>query len=1393
MLFDEIKRRNLMRAFLALPEGERTAYRALAVVFVPVGIVAFTAVLTRADVATPAPPLKWNVQRDTTPMLVRWEKLGLVARKRFMSGEKWTCSPLMTEPAAREAWSNGEFEKFDAAAGEVLMFGGGRFVHHCESVPHYLRVLRNAFYRGDAEGYAMAVAVEVQNGKSRSGFLKGVDPFVEILANPLDLKMLLVLPPEMGRRAFESLLPAFFADAAGFKRLFEAFGAFCGRYPSDPELRAVWADYAMLAGRADEALRVREKSESAEMFALEALASLMQGDPAKALSLYEDGLRHLRKATGKRRIAFRSWAGVFYPVLLLAAGVPVKRAADYLEATAVAGTNLSSASVSFLYAFVEPGAKNADFFDAIRAFDEKPECCVDIFFFLLYACWLDMDRAREYRKPAEMAFRRLEALGLDFLTAELAVLIRELWPELAKKYAGVPVPRHPLKNLMIRQSEWERSLSALSGIGVKTGPSPARGSKRFAWEISWTSRDRHPSWVTLTPVEQTLRPAGWSKGKNVALRRLYRKTDTISSMTDQDHRAVSAIREDRSYYGTEYRIDVAQALEALAGHPYLFRGEDGSRVEVVTDEPQLMAVSDSGNYHLRLSPFPRERVAPQHIVREDGPNCLRVTRFEDRHLKMAAILGEEGLLVPARAKETLLKALGSLASVVTIHSDIEGVEVNAEQVEADTRIYVQIQPSDEGLDVDMVVRPLGPDSVPCRPGVGGNNIFGLVNSKRLQARRGLDEEKDALMLAIRGCPALMDAEQVADERWHLRTSELSLEFLLQIQELGDSVVVEWPKGQTMHVRSPVPISSMSMAVRDTPDWFSISGELRVDEQLVLNMKDLMALLRLGHGRFLPLGDGQFVALTQEFRRRLEALSMLGDQRGNELRVSPLAAGQLAPLLDGVGAFKGSAEWKRQLRLVDEASKLEPSLPSTFRGDLRHYQLEGYRWLARLAHWNAGACLADDMGLGKTIQALALLVARGNDGPALVVAPTSVCSNWIEEARRFAPTLVMKELRNGDRGRTLSELEPLDVVVATYGLLQNEIDLLSAVSWHTIVLDEAQAIKNMATRRSMAAMKLNGDFRMATTGTPIENHLGELWNLFRFLNPHFLGSLESFNRRFATPIERDGDRDARMRLKKAIQPFILRRNKEQVLEELPPKTEVTLRVELKEEEHAFYEMLRRNAIEELSTQDASDRRFKIFAELMRLRRACCNVALVMPERAGADGRKFPSAKLEAFGEILAELRENGHKALVFSQFVDHLAILRGDLDAKGIAYQYLDGSTPPQERARRVQAFQAGEGECFLISLKAGGTGLNLTAADYVIHMDPWWNPAVEEQASDRAHRIGQDRPVTVYRIVAKGTVEEKIVDLHAWKRDLAESLLEETEVPLRLSAEEMMELIRDAG
>jgi SNF2 family DNA or RNA helicase len=312
------------------------------------------------------------------------------------------------------------------------------------------------------------------------------------------------------------------------------------------------------------------------------------------------------------------------------------------------------------------------------------------------------------------------------------------------------------------------------------------------------------------------------------------------------------------------------------------------------------------------------------------------------------------------------------------------------------------------------------------------------------------------------------------------------------------------------------------------------------------------------------------------------------------------------------------------------------------------------------------------------------------------------------------------------------------------------------------------------------MQLKAGFRIALTGTPIQNHLGEIWNLFNFINPGLLGNLQSFTDTFV----KSGDEQSKKYLKKMIAPFILRRTKTSVLDELPPKTEIVKKIQLSEEEEAFYEALRRRTLENLSNANET-KHIQVLAEITKLRQASCNPLLIDPNI------KIASSKLSTFLDIVDELIENKHKALVFSQFVSHLSIVRKVLVQKGIKYQYLDGSTSQAERERNVKKFQNGEGDLFLISLKAGGLGLNLTAADYVIHLDPWWNPAVEDQASDRAHRIGQQRPVTIYRLVAENTIEEKIMQLHHNKRDLAEQLLEGSDMAARLTVSEMIELIRE--
>ncbi|TAG90233.1 MAG: DEAD/DEAH box helicase, partial [Bacteroidetes bacterium] len=543
-------------------------------------------------------------------------------------------------------------------------------------------------------------------------------------------------------------------------------------------------------------------------------------------------------------------------------------------------------------------------------------------------------------------------------------------------------------------------------------------------------------------------------------------------------------------------------------------------------------------------------------------------------------------------------------------------------------------------------------------------------------------------------------------------------------------------------------------------------------------------------RFIQLKDGQFLALTEVFRKRLEEIKKFTEKTKDGLRFHNLAALTMDDIVQDFENVKVDTGWKNQIKKIKNAQAINPKVPTTLKTELRNYQIDGFKWLAQLSEWGVGACLADDMGLGKTIQGLALILHRASQGPTLVVAPATVARNWMAEAAKFAPTMNTTLFGGKEREQQMAELKEHDLMVCSYGLLQQDAEKFAKVKWATVILDEAQNIKNMSTKRSKAAMDLQSDFKMITTGTPIENHLGELWNLFRFINAGLLGSLSNFNEKFALPIEKNQEPETQKQLQKLLKPFILRRRKSQVLEELPSKTEITLTVEMSKEESAFYEALRMRAIEKLreSSQEngvhEGERRFQILAEIMKLRQASCNTKLVLKDS------DISSSKLELLLETAEELRENGHKALVFSQFVGHLTLIKEAFEKRGFSYKYLDGTTPMKKREESIKEFQNGEADFFLISLKAGGVGLNLTAADYVIHMDPWWNPAVEDQASDRAHRIGQQRPVTIYRLVTKNTIEEKIVGLHRDKRDLADNLLEGTEMSGKISSDELLNLIK---
>ena len=937
--------------------------------------------------------------------------------------------------------------------------------------------------------------------------------------------------------------------------------------------------------------------------------------------------------------------------------------------------------------------------------------------------------------------------------------------------------------------DWEYSLKALEELATKARQAASAGTgkqRRLVWSMEGEEPGEPP---TIVPREQRLSKAGkWSKGRVVPLWRLRHSAEEFDCLTEQDHAAIAAFEPSRHWANSDYETGWG-TLHALADHPLLVRGS--TPVQVVRREPELIIDEASeGGARVRMQPHLEDPGIDCHGQRI-SPTRYEVWKFSESHRHLRSIIPAEGLSLPPGARTRFFDAVSALAGDVRVQS-ATGEDSGAPQVDADANPWLRLEPSGDGLTVELLVEPVPESAIYLSPGAGGATVFAVQNDATVQARRDMAAERAAAEALIDACPMLRGINAGRAGDWSLSLSEPE-DCLALLEQLNAAEArCLWPKGEPFKIIARASTASLNLSIKQAADWFSASGEVRFDEREALTLRQVFALLDENPGsRFLKMGESGFLALSSAFRRQLEDLrSLSSPAAGDAVRMHPLATLALDELI-AEAQVDTDAAWRAQRRQLDQAEAFDPEFPSTLQADLRPYQREGYAWLARLSQWGAGACLADDMGLGKTVQTLALLLQRAPDGPALVVAPTSVVANWVDEAHRFAPTLNVAVYGGTapSRGGQLESLGPFDLVVTSYGLLQNDIERLAEVPWRSAVLDEAQAIKNPGTKRAKAARLLKADFRLITTGTPIQNNLIDLHSLFSFINPGLLGSLEHYRRHFASPIERGGNADARSRLRRLIAPFMLRRLKADVLDDLPERTEITLHVAMSSGEAALYEALRQRAVEDLETAPSDDqgegaRRLEVLAHLTRLRLACCNPKLV--REAGAP----ESSKLNMFREMIGELRENRHKVLVFSQFVTHLKLLEEAVREAGIPYQYLDGSTPAKTRAERVAAFQAGEGDLFLISLKAGGTGLNLTAADYVIHMDPWWNPAVEDQASDRAHRIGQTRPVTIYRLVAKGTIEDQIVELHRHKKDLADRLLQDADAPARLNAEELLELIR---
>jgi superfamily II DNA or RNA helicase len=602
----------------------------------------------------------------------------------------------------------------------------------------------------------------------------------------------------------------------------------------------------------------------------------------------------------------------------------------------------------------------------------------------------------------------------------------------------------------------------------------------------------------------------------------------------------------------------------------------------------------------------------------------------------------------------------------------------------------------------------------------------------------------------------------------------------------------------------VPVEDWYANIEEPPEagnaWFELELGIVVNSKRVPLLPVLVQLIRNAPLDFNPevlaahleadqmlatLPDGLRVALP--WGRVKPILSTLGELYFNDkikakVRLSTLDAARLEDLARGAEfTWTGGERLRETGRKLSQFGKVKKvDAPAGLQATLRDYQLDGLAWMQFLREYDLGGILADDMGLGKTVQTIAHILTEKEAGrltsPALVIAPTSLMMNWMEEAARFAPSLKVLLLQGKERMELFDQIDSADIVLTTYALLPRDEEKLREHQYHLVILDESHYIKNTRSKAAQTAGSLNARHRLCLSGTPLENHLGELWSQFHFLLPGLLGDEKTFNSQFRHPIERQDDPVRRMLLNRRIKPFLLRRTKDHVAKELPEKTEMIRRIEISGPQRDLYETVRlamdKKVREEIDRKGVARSQIVILEALLKLRQVCCDPRLVksMPSRKNTAAI---SAKLTDLMQMVDDLLGEGRKILVFSQFTSMLALIEEELEARGIRYALLTGET--RDRSAQVAAFQQGAVPIFLISLKAGGVGLNLTAADTVIHYDPWWNPAAENQATDRAWRIGQDKPVFVYKLIAKGTLEEKIQLLQQKKSELAQSILSEGE------------------
>ena len=938
----------------------------------------------------------------------------------------------------------------------------------------------------------------------------------------------------------------------------------------------------------------------------------------------------------------------------------------------------------------------------------------------------------------------------------------------------IALPSTGLLQHFTRVPQWQRWLNEISQIDTATA------TQRVIWQLDVTHLDLP---IIQAKVQQLNAKGEWTKGRKINAHELsYSQYE--DALTSADRLFIQVLNSHAGFGYNEIHATGA-VLQALIGFKGL-EDHNAQPISLIKGEFVIEIAQDINDcYRLVMQPSISD-IDCDFLLLHSHAHCYQVFTIDDKQLKLLQLLEQQPNNLTEERLPQLNAALQVLANEHHISSQrSEFAEVNnVRQGLCDIAAVIAL--TQLGINVNFYSMPIGVDGPWLEPGIGALTLAHSIDEQTdsIVIKRDLKAEQKALQKLLTGMAGVFADKQAPHYNKSLQQFYLPEDIsqaieLLETAQQQQSLVLSWDESsQGMQVAKS---KHLSLNLNDDNDWLSVSGNISLPSGQVYELQTLLKAPR--RGSILEFSEGNSLLLDQRLTNllnRLEGMQNLDKHNPtDELRIANARALPLHKTIADLGDVTFGESW--QTRLAKFNQTVEPTLPAHLTHILRDYQIVGVNWLMQLANWGLNACLADDMGLGKTLQTLTVLQMRSSLGASLVVAPKSVCHNWRVETERFAASLNVKIIENAATcAEVLANAGKHDLVIVSYGLLPLIGEQLCQFSFANIVFDEAQAIKNPLSLRAKAAFALNGQFKIALSGTPIENHLGELWSLFNFLMPGFLHTLPVFKKRFGNADKNQQQADT---LKTLIAPFILRRTKQTVLTELPEKTEINLTFALSDKEQALYEATRLNALEQASQDDSQY--ITILASLTKLRRACIAPQLLL------ENSKLPSSKLDTAEAIIEELLENNHQALIFSQFVDVLKLLEQRLQKRGIDYCYLDGSMSSNKRKQQVDKFQAGNAPLFLISLKAGGTGLNLTAADYVVHLDPWWNPAVEQQASDRAHRLGQTRPVTVYRLIAQNTIEEKILQLHEHKQALADKVLAGSGDAGQMSKDQLLALLNN--